>query len=601
MLHAAAIPEADSAGGLEPGGAEALGDGAATRTQWKSLRFFAVSRVVLATVLVLLATLDNFGLFSGVLEARGWFASIALAYFLIGSILLTAAFVRRAFLPQLVVQVHVDLVSLMLLMHTAGGARSGMGVLVVAAVAGASVLASHRFSAFFAATATLLLLGEAGWRALVVEPGDLGVFVSAGMIGAACFLTAELVNRLATRLGAQQALALQRGLDLARQLAVNDLVMTQLPQGVVVLDARARVTTMNRSAQAMLGGPASREGLERLARRMLASGSGAGLEGIGVGYGIAQEREVVVDARDLAALGNVAAVSDEGPGMHDRSEAATGSGPDLASGPREIRPRRFRVRLLRPAGGAPAAAVLVVEDQREVEERAQQLKLASMGRLSASIAHEIRNPLAAIRHANALLAEQLTAPAARRLAGIVEDNTLRIDRIVRDVLSVARRDPPTLENVDVARFFAEVAPELARMSAQAPGRVRLSAGEPAPLSFDPGQLRQVLFNLVGNALRYASQRTGAVLVEWRRGRSGRPELRVCDDGPGLAGDILEHAFEPFFTTGARGTGLGLHLAREICLRNRAELRYEPEEDESGCRSVFVIRPFESPDQPGRSP
>lgn len=568
-------------------------DAGPTLTQWRSLRYFAVSRVVLATVLVLLATLDNFGLFSGVLEARGWFASIALAYFVTGSVLLTAAFVRRAFLSQLVVQVHVDLVALILLMHTAGGARSGMGVLVVAAVAGAAVLASHRIAAFFAASASLLLLAEAGWRVLLVEPGDLGLFVSAGMIGTACFLTAELVNRLATRLGTQQALALQRGLDLARQLAVNDLVMTQLPQGVVVLDARARVTTMNRSAQAMFGELEVRDGLERLARRMLSSGGQAGLEGVGLGYGIAQEREVVVDARDLVNVEPGAHETARAPGPTVRADVRPGGARSHESV--EARPRRFRVRLLRHAGDAPAAAVLVIEDQREVEERAQQLKLASMGRLSASIAHEVRNPLAAIRHANALLAEQLTAPAAQRLAGIVEDNTLRIDRIVRDVLSVARRDPPTLENVDVARFFDEIAPELAHMAGQSVERVHLDAPEPAPIPFDPGQLRQVLVNLVGNALRYASQDAGAVLVEWRRGRSGRPELRVCDDGPGLSADVLEHAFEPFFTTGSRGTGLGLYLAREICIGNRAELRYETLPAGGRHRGAFVIRPFGSAD------
>lgn len=594
MADAASVP--GQAPAFDPG-AEDAGTprkAGATQTQWRSLRYFAVSRVVLATVLVLLATLDNFGLFSGVLEARGWFASIALAYFVIGSALLTAAFVRRAFLSQLVVQVHVDLAALILLMHTAGGARSGMGVLIVAAVAGAAVLASHRLAAFFAASASLLLLAEAGWRVLLVEPGDLGVFVSAGMIGAACFLTAELVNRLATRLGTQQALAVQRGLDLARQLAVNDLVMTQLPQGVVVLDARARVTTMNRSAQAMLDGLDARDGLERLARRMLSPGAGAGLEGVGLGYGIAQEREVIVDARDFLAVEPGMDEASRGTGASGRPAAADRPGGPPSPEPVEVRPRRFRVRLLRHAGGAPAAAVLVIEDEREVEERAQQLKLASMGRLSASIAHEVRNPLAAIRHANALLAEQLTTPTAQRLAGIVEDNTLRIDRIVQDVLSVARRDPPTLENIDVERFFDDLAPELAQMAGQTVGRVRLDASESAPIPFDPGQLRQVLVNLVGNALRYASQDAGAVLVEWRRGRSGRPELRVCDDGPGLSADVLEHAFEPFFTTGSRGTGLGLYLAREICIGNRAGLRYEALSAGGRYRGAFVIRPFGAP-------
>lgn len=543
-------------------------------TLWASLRWFAVSRVVLATVLILLATLDNVGPFSGVLEARHRFAATALAYFALGSALLTAAFVRRAFRTQLVVHALSDLAALILMLHAAGGARSGVGVLVVAAVAGAAVLSTHRLAAFFAATATLLLLAEAAWRVLTLDPSDLGLFVSAGMTGAACFLTAELVNRLATRLSAQQALARQRGLDLGRQLAVTELVMTELPQGVVVLDEQGRVHSMNRSAQAILGGAGPWPGLERVAARLLHA-AGAQIPG---SPGAARERHLIVDAKQLTAPAD------------GHRESRPPSVPESPLASAEAPERRFRVRLLRSAGPQQPAAVLVLEDQREVEERAQQLKLASMGRLSASIAHEIRNPLAAIRHANALLAEQLDAPAMRRLAGIVESNTGRIDRIVRDVLSVARREPPVLEDVHVARFLDELLPELREMAGARPERVRCRVEADDPLPFDSGQLRQVIVNLVGNALRFASDAPGAVSVEWRRDPAGRLELRVSDDGPGMAGEMAEHAFEPFFTTRTRGTGLGLYLAREICASNLAELRYERPAPAQSGRGAFVVLP-----------
>lgn len=552
---------------------------AAGATLWASLRWFAVGRVVLATVLILLATLDNFGLFSGVLEARDRFATTAMAYFTIASVLLTAAFVLRAFGVQLVVHVLSDLAALTLMMHAAGGVRSGVGVLVVAAVAGAAVLSTHRLAAFFAATATLMLLAEAGWRVLTLDPADPGLFVSSGMTGGACFLTAELVNRLATRLGAQQALARQRGVDLARQLAVNELVMTELPQGVVVLDQHGRVHSMNRSAQAMLGGAGPWPGLEQVASRLLDAELFAA-------RGAGRERHLMVDARDLATFAG------PGPGTPARDPAP-------GAPPVDQVPRRFRVRLLRSAGAAQPAAVLVLEDQREIEERAQQLKLASMGRLSASIAHEVRNPLAAIRHANALLAEQLEAPGMRRLAGIVENNTARIDRIVGDVLSVARREPPVRERIDLALFLAELLPELRAMAGERPERVDCAAGVPEPLAFDSGQLRQVIVNLVGNALRFASDAPGAVRVEWGRARSGRLELRVSDDGPGMAGDMVEHAFEPFFTTRTRGTGLGLYLAREICASNRAELVYEQPDGER--RGAFAILPDAAATDPGGRP
>ena len=542
-------------------------------TQWASMRWFAGSRIVVATVLVLLATLDNIGPFAGVLEARDRFATLALAYFALAAVLLSAAFVRRAFQSQLVVHTFSDLVALTLLMHAAGGARSGVGVLVVAAIAGAAVLATHRFAAFFAASATLMLLAETGWRVLTRDVTDQGLFVAAGFTGAACFLTAELVNRLATRLGAQQALARQRGQDLARQLAVTELVMTELPQGVVLLDEEGRVRAMNRSAQKILGADGPWPAVVRLAATLLEAGPWPA------------QRQIIVSAAELAAR------SGEGTEALHKPHAG-------AEGP-ETPERRLRVRLLRSAATAQTAAVLVLEDQREVEDRAQQLKLASMGRLSASIAHEIRNPLAAIRYANALLAEQLSEPAMQRLAGIVESNTDRIDRIVRDVLSVARREPAVRERLDVARVIDELLPELRLMAGARPERVVAFASAPQALAFDAGHLRQVLVNLVGNALRFASDAPGAVRIDWRRNAASRLELRVSDDGPGMTGDMVEHAFEPFFTTGTRGTGLGLYLAREICVSNQADLRYEPPTMSGDGRGAFVLLPAEPEPEDGR--
>jgi two-component system sensor histidine kinase PilS (NtrC family) len=232
--------------------------------------------------------------------------------------------------------------------------------------------------------------------------------------------------------------------------------------------------------------------------------------------------------------------------------------------------------------------VAVIDDLRELEERAQQLKLASMGRLSASIAHEIRNPLAAIRHANGLLAEQLGEPRLQRLARIVETNTVRIDRVVEDVLAIARRERPSLEPLDIARFLEVLIPEIVVMSGTDRRRIEVALAADAPILFDPGQLRQVLVNLVGNALRYASDAPSAVRIEWRRDPADRLELRVSDDGPGLAPGMIDHVFEPFFTTESRGTGLGLYLAREFCAANGAALRYEVSTAPGGHRTAFVI-------------
>jgi two-component system sensor histidine kinase PilS (NtrC family) len=439
---------------------------------------------------------------------------------------------------QLVVHVLTDLLALVALMHAAGGGRSGVGVLMIGAVAGAAVLCVPRMAAFFAALATLLLLGESSLRALQPDGFDPAVLVQAGLTGLACFVVAIVVSWLATRLAAQEALAQRRGDDLRSQLAITRLVIAESPQGVVLLDERGGVRTMNRSAQQLLGGTGQSESLQRLARARLAP-----------------DRELEVD------LGT-------GKMSH-----------------------RVRVRHLEPDPGKQAGdSVLVIEDLRQVEERAQQLKLASMGRLSASIAHEIRNPLAAIRHANGLLAEQLESPLASRLGRIIEDNSVRIDRIVEDVLSIARRDRPTPEPLAVRDFLHGVLAELMASGQVDASRIVLSIEASEPILFDSHQLRLVLVNLLTNALRYASPGAGAVRIAWRRAADDRLEFIVADDGPGLSPDMLKHAFEPFFTSEARGTGLGLYLAREFCDANGASIRYESRDHDMPYRSAFVIRP-----------
>jgi two-component system sensor histidine kinase PilS (NtrC family) len=522
---------------------------------WTPLRYFAISRVVLAGLLLLLGSVDELSTLIDKHGDRPLFAEVALAYLLLALAFVVAASLwQRWFDVQFLGQVFTDLLLLTVLMHAAGGPGSGIGVLLVAAVGGAAVLSTPLLAAFFAASATLLVLGESVWRALESEPVDATAFVPAALVSAACFVTAALVNRLAIRLAAQESLARQRGADLRGQLAITQLVISELPQGVVVLDARGRVRTMNRSAQKLLGTTGPWPVLERL-----------------------------VQASSAATRAGGAA-------PHDVEPVELSLGTESGKASSDDAGHRVRVRFLRPETSAQADTVLVIEDQHEVEERARQLKLASMGRLSASIAHEIRNPLAAIRYANGLLAEQVAQPAQQRLARIVEDNSVRIDRIVEDVLSIARRDRPTLERIDVARFLETLVPEFVTLSGAQPSRIEAVVGADAPLEFDSRHLRLVLVNLMTNALRYATQSAGALRLEWRRGQGDRLEFRVADDGPGLPAEMLEHVFEPFFTTEARGTGLGLYLAREFCIANQAELRYERAGPGERHSSAFVILP-----------
>jgi two-component system sensor histidine kinase PilS (NtrC family) len=218
--------------------------------------------------------------------------------------------------------------------------------------------------------------------------------------------------------------------------------------------------------------------------------------------------------------------------------------------------------------------VVFMQDVSAIENQAQQLKLASMGRLTASIAHEVRNPLSAIGHATALLAEDLHGPAEVRLLKIVGDNVARVNRMVEDILQLSRKVQPNGEPVQLASFLAELKAEFCETHGLADDIVYLGDPGTSAVRFDPLHLHEVLLNLLNNAVRYASREPGSIRIFPALDAAGRIELHVQDDGPGITPEVRAHLFEPFYTTSSKGTGLGLYLARELCLNNDAKLDYE---------------------------
>lgn len=535
----------------------------AADTYWISLKYLSISRLVIAGVLVALVPLSGpaIGGLTGYGIDRQSFQVITLAYLAAACIFLAVIdALKPRFQAQLTVQILVDLILLTALIHAAGGVRSGFGILLIAPVAGAAILSVPLVAGFFAALAAMLLLGETVWRTLHSASVD-GDFVQAGLTGAACFAATLLVNRLAGRLGAQEDLARRRGEDLRSQLAINQLVIADLPDGVIVMSRDGEPRTMNRSAQELVGDVPSDDAREPARGRSspvwrTLSAAHAVWRAAGAPQGHATETV-----------------------LHPDAALAAGAAPA----------HRIRLRFL----GTPHAdgdSVVVIEDLERIEQRAQQLKLASMGRLSASIAHEIRNPLGAIRHANGLLAERLDDPQLRRLATIVEDNSVRINRVVEHVLSIARRERAAADAIDMALFLQTFVPEFAEHNGQPADRLTVAIETDAPLIFDVEHLRQVLVNLTGNALRYASGTPAAVRISWRAVTADRLELTVSDDGPGLTPEQAQHAFEPFYTTEARGTGLGLYLVRELCASNAASIRYERHPAGSRYAGGFVITP-----------
>lgn len=523
---------------------------AARDTFWRSLQTLNVTRVVIAVVLLVYVSLDTRGM-----QSTGHFvyAQTCAAYLLLAVVfVLLAAWWRRRFLAQLLSQVACDVAVISLLYVAAGGVRSGLAILYLFPLAGCAILAPLVLALFCAALVSLFMLGEGIWSLLTLD-GDPAI-PQAGLYGAAFFAAVLLVNRMAARLIGQEELAVQRGVEIGVQQAVNRLIMSHAGDGIVVVGPDGMLLAGNPAARNMLG---------------LAGALGLRLGAMPSLHPIAQAYE---DWRANPELGTVfVTIKPYTDPSLQALTAAWSARPDLAAH------LKVRFASAETAEQGVERNVIFLEDVTAIENQAQQLKLASMGRLTASIAHEVRNPLSAIGHATSLLAEEMAGPVHVRLLKIVSDNVARVNRMVEDILQLSRKAQGHGEPLALAAFVAELKAEFDETHRLDPGVLDIGGVAEVTVRFDPLHLREVLLNLLGNAIRYASRQPGSIrlFAVQAPGPAGRPlELHVQDDGAGISPEVRAHLFEPFYTTSSKGTGLGLYLARELCLNNEAMLDYE---------------------------
>lgn len=497
---------------------------AALDSHWRSLQYFSLYRLTVAAVFVVAFTITdssvNLGSQNPSLFQLAAYCYVVLAY----GLLFVLRRWRRAFNLQLSFQVLCDILALTCLMYASGGAKSGIAVMHMVVVAGAGLVGQGRLTLFYAALATLALLLEQVIRLLVFGTGAEDFFRT-GLTSSGFFATAIIAQLLARRVLANEALARRRGIELENQLRINRQVIRDMQDGVLVVDSAGHVRQHNPQAEALLEvKPPPTPTLAEFSQAL---------------------------AYHWTRMGRAPVPTEI-----------------ILSGPESRRP--VRARILSPGDGDHV--LIYLEDMGRVQAQAQQIKLAALGRLTANIAHEIRNPLAAISHAAELLGEEVDARARSRLLRIVGDNCRRLNRLVAEVLDLGRRDRVQSESVVLESYLRQFLEEYALQDASVGTRVRLAVDPDARLCFDRAHLHRILENLLTNALRYASQDTGAVLVEANLiPAAGGIELHVSDDGPGIAEPSRSQVFEPFFTTHGSGTGLGLYIARELCEANGAQL------------------------------
>jgi len=474
-------------------------------------------------------------------------APLSLAALYLVVTLVGARYVRfqpplRALGPVWLVTVGIDLAVFTGLQVLQTGSVSYTPLLALPVLM-AAVLGTMPVGLGTTAAAALLLLGEAGARWLQSMGDPATQFAQAALTGAGLFAVALLAHELALRLAREETLAMRSRSTARMHALVNDLIIETLSEGVLVVDANGRVHAANPAADAILG-----QGLSSL------------------------ELPFALDVHPAwRPLGELAAQTFSLRSAQSREIPVA----QPRGAPREV---RVRTRLT-PSTDArtDSLCVMFLQDLRELEARIRTEKLAAMGRMSAAVAHEIRNPLAAITQASALLGEDLVEPGHRKLTAMVQHNAQRLARIVDDVLDVSRarqqRSLPLNEQLALDTTVRSVAEEWVRQSRRQ-GVLLLLDGGGRDVRFDVEHLRRIMVNLLDNAARYAGDREGSIQITTQQGSNGRASLQIWSDGAPLEAAVQRHLFEPFFSSESRSSGLGLFICRELCERHGATIGYE---------------------------
>ncbi|MGI9332674.1 MAG: two-component system sensor histidine kinase NtrB [Gammaproteobacteria bacterium] len=514
---------------------------------WLTLRYFNFYRLLIGALFVSLLVPETVPSPIGVVDIE-LFKAAALTYLGVNIATLMGSFARwPRFAAQLTCVVVADIVALTVMMYASGGVNSGFGLLIVVAVAGGSLLSRGRVGLVFAALATAAVFVQQAYL-LDRAPWLYSSYAHASMLGGAFFASALIGWFAASRVRASEALVAKRDDDLATLAQLNEHIIDRMQSGVLATGPDGQIRLMNQSAQRLLGVQDRATGsmledaapkLDEILRRWMADPS---------------HRTFFLPASgsQLRLQASIAAL-----------------GPASADG-----------------------ALVFLEDGAALVQRAQNLKMASVGRLAGSIAHEIRNPMSAIRHASQLLGEsRFIDRGDRRLLEIIGDNTSRMNTIVENVMQISRGKPAEPVEMQLKPWLMEFREELERNVPALVGCVDIEVEpEDTTVRVDASQLHQVVWNLTENALQHTGDDKRIVLRAGVSPQSERPHLDVQDNGSGVRASDVDNLFEPFFTTRPQGSGLGLYVARGLCEGNQATLDYVADAARGACFRIAFNDP-----------
>jgi two-component system, NtrC family, sensor histidine kinase PilS len=505
---------------------------------WRSLHVLNFYRLILGILLFSLVWVFGSELVLGQRDLS-LFYQVSLVYITLSLLNFPLVRLQRpSFNIQLGLQVGTDIVCIVLLSYASGGTASNLGILLLVTLAAAGLICRGRITLFFAALASIAVLLEHSYSILTQDASG-AQYMHASLLSIAYFAVAWAAHRLSKYATATEKLAALREVDVSYLAEANRMVIQDMPAGVLLVDERGVIRQANPGAARLLGYVFSGDRKE-----MLSDCSPL----LGALYGVWRQSRTNRD--EVLNL----------PLTHNE----------------------VKVRFLPVQREGFGGAVVVLEDMQRAQAQAQQVKLAALGRLTANIAHEVRNPLSSISYAAELLQEGEQLEGQARLFNIILDNAFRLNSIVLDVLQVNRRDRVQKVEFDLAKQLPYFLENLQNTENFTPGIIEIEVAQGCVVNFDRGHFDQILWNLCRNALRYCQRQQGSVKINVSCSEDGHKELEICNDGGTIPIELVQRLFEPFFTTSVGGTGLGLYIARELCEANGSRLEYKPTPEGAAC-------------------
>lgn len=505
---------------------------------WRALTYFNIYRFIIAFLFVSLVWIGQLPEPLG--EHDNFLFAVASHAYLFSSIFFAFLIKNRhpRYNLQIALQVLFDIIGISLMMYASGGLNSGFGMLLVIAVAGGSILRAGKIAILFAAIASIVVLCQEMYFEFVLYSIYTN-YIHAGFLGVTFFVTAILGHILANYVQQTEALAKQRAIDLENLSLLNDYIIQGMQSGVIVLDEENKIRMLNESAKRLLGiqKDVDYKNIDSIAHS-LGNNLKLWLEDMDNSTIIFRPEKGNMDVR--ASFAKLTPESDYG-------------------------------------------ILIFLEDVSSLQQQAQKLKINSLGRLAASIAHEVRNPLGAISHASQLLSESPSlGPEDIHLTEIISQHSRRVNTIIENTLKISRREPSVVQHINMSEWLGSFVKEFIRQNQLSPKDIEyIVVPSNMKIKFDPDQLRQIVLNISENALRYSKNKPMIKLVCESDNGLKQANLDIWDLGGGISEDKVEHLFEPFFTTEVTGSGLGLYIARELCEANQASIELH-ENSNKGC-------------------